>query len=266
MIHQGDRFTYLDLQQSMREICSYDIHRYVDAKRSKVGVCVGSYFCFPYKCNPAEYAARCIGAYGDVRSSAANLDKQLRKHGFKTTYRFSYKYNNGGLTPEQIIHDAYCLDWFQSLHRTAMPHAKYKDQYFAALQDAFCLSYYYAQYLWAQNSGVCGDIATKLNCPNRSQWSQIIGALLGVGFRFHPADVYEYAIEYSAPDISKQNFDARYARQLAFKNEMQDKFGVDTGCLVLSPQNQEKLRKIVTRTDTPYYIQVLRNLIPGHNR
>lgn len=266
MIHQGDRFTYLDLQQSMREICEYDMRKYMGRGHLNIGVAVGDSFIVPGRCTPDEYAATCMRAYGNIQSSATNLDKQLRDMGFKTTYRFSYKYNNGGLAPEQIIHDAYCLDWFQSLARTATPHAKYKAQYFAVLQDAFSLSYYYAQYLWAQNRGVCDNIAKQLSRPDMPQWSQIIGALLGIGFRFHPADVYEYAIEHTSPNITKRQFDARYARQSAFKQEMQDNYGIDTGCLVLSPQNQEKLRKIVTRTDTPYYIQVLRNLVSGHNR
>ena len=39
--------------------------------------------------------------------------------------------------------------------------------------------------------------------------------------------------------------------------EMMNQYGLDTGCLVLSPQSREKLTKIVTHTDTPYKRQLL---------
>lgn len=267
MINQGDKFTFLDLQQSMREICAYDdIRKYIDNRQPNAIVLVGDRGVNPSKCSPDEYAAACILGYRDIPSSAIHLDQQLRDKGFKTTYKFSYKYRNGGLTSEQIVHDAYCLDWFQQLYRTSAPHKKYADKYFGAVDNAFRLSYYYAQYLWTQNWRVTGNIAGALRMPNESQWAQIISAILGIGFQFNPLDVYEYAIEHSSPTITKKQFDARYSEQLAFKKEMMDKYGIDTGCLVLSPQSRDKLHKIVTRTDTPYYLQVISNIILGHNR
>ncbi len=266
MIKQGDMFTVLDLQQSMREVCGKYMRKYIDKRRSVAGILIGDCMLTPINCTPEKYAATCIQAYGDTPSSAINLDRQLRDKGFKTTYRFSYKYDTGNLTPQQIIHDAYCLDWFQKLYETAVPLANHEHAYYAILNDAFSLSYYYAQYLWAQNQRVTCDIVKALNTPDVSQWPQIISAILGTGFQFHPADVYEHAIEHISPTITRAQFNARHAEQLAFKNEMMNKYGIDMGCLVLSPQNREKLRKIVTRTDPPYCVQVIKNIILGRNR
>lgn len=266
MIKQGDRFTSKDLQQSMRELCGYDVRKYLDKSKSNASVLICDYGITPIKCTPDEYAAFCIRAYEDIPSSAINLDAQLRDKGFKTTYRFSYKYKAGGLSPQQIIHDAYCLDWFNQIYNTAIPRTKYTKEYLDIIDDAFRLSYYYAQYLWAGNPQVCRKIARQMSMPSPEQWSQIIGAILGIAFQFHPSDVYEYAIEHTNPALSKKQFNARYADQLAFKNQMQNNYGIDTGCLVLSPQNREKLNKIVSHTDLPYYLQVIRNLVSWHNR
>lgn len=49
-----------------------------------------------------------------------------------------------------------------------------------------------------------------------------------------------------------------YDEQLEFQKWCKNNYGIDTGCLVLSNDNMEKLRKILTKTDTPYPIQVLR--------
>ncbi|MDE6571487.1 MAG: hypothetical protein K2L95_04725 [Alphaproteobacteria bacterium] len=266
MIKQGDRFTSLDLQQSMREICSYDMHKYINQKQSDTIVAIGNCAIAPSKCTPDEYAKTCIRGYADIPSSAKHLDQQLIDKGFKTTRKFSYRYRNGGLGSEQIVYDAYRLDWFFQIYQTAMPREQYQDEYIKALDDAFHISCYYAQYLWAQNYRITRDIAKALNRPDASQWAQIISVLLGIGFQFHPHDVYEYAIKHTSPDITQKQFNARHAEQLAFKNEMRNNYGINTGCLVLSPQSREKLRKIVTRTDTPYCIQVIKNVVLGHNR
>lgn len=266
MIKQGDLFTSKDLQQSMQELCRHDVRKYLDKDKSNAGVFIGDYGIIPSQCTPDEYAALCLRAYESVPSSAINLDKQLRDTGFKTTYRFSYKYKMGGLKPQQIVHDAYCLDWFNQIYNTAIPRTKYTKEYFNIIDDAFHLSYYYAQYLWAGNPQVCRGIAQQMCMPSPEQWAQIISAILGVGFQFHPSDVYEYSIEHANPSLSKEQFNKRYAEQLKFKNQMKNNYGIDTGCLVLSPQNREKLNKIVTRTDLPYCLQVIKNFIVGHNR
>lgn len=266
MIQQGDTFTFRDLRQSMHEICRYDLHKCINTKKSNVNIIIGDYGINLCQSTPKEYAATCIQAYGNIPSSAKHLDQQIRDKGFKTTYRFSYNYRNGGLTPEEIVNDAYCLDWFQQIYKTAVPYAKYEDEYFDILNDAFCLSYYYAQYLWTHNRGISRNMAKELRCPDTSQWPQIISALLGIGFQFHPNDVYEHAIKFISPNMTKKQFDAQNTEQMAFKKEIQTNYGIDTGCLVLSQQSREKLHKILTRTDTNYFIQVINNILLGHNR
>ncbi len=268
MIKQGDKFTSKDLQQSMQELCGHDIRKYLNNSKTNVSVliCMCDYGITPLACTPDEYADLCIRAYKDTPSSAIKLDTQLHDKGFKTTYKFSYNYRTGGLAPQQIIHDAYCLDWFHQIYNTTTPRTKYTKEYFDLINDAFRLSYYYAQYLWAGNPHACREIAQQMCMPGPEQWPQIIGAILGIGFQFHPADVYEYSIEHANPALSKKQFNARYSEQLKFKNHMMENYGIDTGCLVLSPQNREKLNKIVSRTDLPYYLQVIKNLISWHNR
>lgn len=266
MIKTGDKFTYIDLQQSLGELCGNDVRKYIDKKKSATGVVIGDAFIMINKTTPDEYATTAAQQYSDTPSSAISLDNQLRNRGFKTTYRFSYKYNYAGLTPQQIIHDAYYLDWFHQICETAVPQVKYYEKYFDLMYNAFRLSYYYAQYLIANNRRVLSGIGQKIYSPDISRWNQIINIILGVGFQFHPYDVQEYAIEHISPDLSKKQFNARYAQQLEFKTDMMNNYGIDTGCLVLSPQNREKLRKIVTNTDLPYWLQIIKNMIPHHNR
>ena len=69
--------------------------------------------------------------------------------------------------------------------------------------------------------------------------------------------------------ISKKTpaeYDKMYTEQLVFKNWYANKYHIDTGCLVLCPEHRTKLSKILTRTDTPYVIQLLRRLIPTRLR
>ncbi len=264
MIKTGDRFTYKDLTQSIHELCSADMRKYL--RKSNIGVAVGETLVLPSECSPDAYAAACIREYQNIPSSAIYLDTQLCDKGYKTTHRFAHKYNGGGLSTQQIIHDAYCLDWFNQIYNTAQAKKQYQEQYLGLIKDAFSVSYFYAQYMWAYNRPVCQKIAQQLQSPNPTQWGQIIGAILGVGFQFHPDDVYEYAVEHVNPSIDKKHFDARYAQQSEFKNHLMDNYGIDTGCLVLSPKSRDKLQKIVTHTDTPYWLQIITSLFPYHNR
>ncbi len=264
MIQTGDRFTHKDLTQSINELCGGGMQNYLG--KSDCGVVIGESCIIPGESSPEKYASVCIREYQDIPSSAIYLDNQLRDKGFKTARRFAYKYNLGGLSAKQVIHDVYCLDWFLQICDTTPPHKKFKAEYQNLLDDAFRTSYFYAQYLWACNPSACRNIAQKLQMPNARQWKQIIGSILGVGFQFHPDDVYEYSIEHMNPTLDIAQFNARYAEQLEFKNKMERDYGIDTGCLVLSPNSREKLQKIVTRTDMPYWMQVIANLIPGYNR
>lgn len=61
-------------------------------------------------------------------------------------------------------------------------------------------------------------------------------------------------------------YDKMYTEQLVFKNWYANKYNIDTGCLVLCLEHRTKLSKILTRTDTPYVIQLLRRLIPTRLR
>lgn len=266
MINVGDKFTVQDLRQSVQEVCRYNIRDYINNSCKSMGVIVGSCALYPAKITSDEYAAICIRQYSAVPSSAINLDQQLQRMGFKTMHRFSYNYNIGALTSHQIIYDAYCLDRFLQIYNTVTPRSKYESKYYAVLDDAFRISYYYAQYLWAYNPWACANIANCLQMPNVSQWAQIISSILGIGFQFHPDDIYEYSIKHISPDLTNDQRMARYSDQLKFKKDMRANYGIDTGCLVLSPQSRDKLNKIVTNTDTPYYWQVIKHFILGHNR
>lgn len=265
MIKQGDKFTFKELQASMREVCDYNIHKYINPRQSLTNILIGRCPLELHKCTPDEYADIAVQAY-EYESSAHSLDQQLADKDFKTTYRFSHKYHNGGMTSAQIIHDAYCLDYFYQMYRCGRPYKNRETVYINALDDAFRLSYYYMQYLSANNRYALADIAHALNAPDVTQWGQIISVLQGIGFQFHPTDIYEHAINLISPDITKRQFDKQYASQLAFKENMKDKYGIDTGCLVLSSQNREKLRKIVTKTDTPYFLQVIKKFISIQHR
>ena len=259
MIKPGQRFTARDLHNSVAEVCERDIKKFITPENS-TGVVVGDTIMFPAEMTPHQYAYACTCENRIAQSSARDLDAQLRNRGVQTTRRFSYDYKTGGIPNDKIIKDAYCLEWFKQIHvyaNTNFKNAKDLDEYVDIVHDAFRLTYYYAQYLWAANPQACRKIADALQYPLDGQWGQITGATLGIGYQFHPDDVYEFAIKHIAPDLTREQREKRYAEQLAFKNEMMDQYGLDTGCLVLSPQSREKLTKIVTHTDTPYKRQLL---------
>jgi hypothetical protein len=261
MIQTGQKFSATDLQQSLQEVLVYNIREYIDINKTPYGIIMGDTAMLPFQQTPISYAKICIDTYSDTPSSATALDRQLKQRGIKTTYRFSYDYNTGGLDHDKIVRDAYCLGWFLKIAETTTPHEKYEKEYVNAINDAFKLSYFYAQYLWAQNPVVCHNIATKLYNPKASQWNQIIGAILGIGFQFHPLDVYEFAIEHINPNITKEQFETHYAQQQEFKTTIMERYNIDTGCLVLSARNREKLTKILTKTDTPYFLQLLKKFL-----
>lgn len=258
MIQSGDKFSARDLRQSVDEVCALDVVSHIKPEKLGALTVVGDLVLDMLSMKPETYAQYRIQQFDDIKSSAINLDKQLRKAGFKTTYSFSHQYFTPGLKSEQIIKDAYCLEYFQNLFRMVSPMPGHKKQLNQIVEDAFRISYYYAQYLWACNRDVCGPIAQGLVYPGFENWGQIIGAILGVGFHFHPNDVYEFSMNHIHPNITKDAYDARYAAQLKFKDLLMTKYGIDTGCLVLGPESRDKLTKIVTRTDEAYLIQLLR--------
>lgn len=258
MIQKGDKFTNTELKQSVHEVCNYDIIKHIDTKQPSYGILfLNGNIIIPTDLHPEAYADICVQEYKDIPSSAINLDEQLRAHGFKTTHRFSYKYNTGRLSNLEIVYDAYKLEWFKVIANSCTPRPACRGKFYHMLFDAFNLSYYYAQYLWAQNPNICDNIANALRNPSFDNWDQITSAILGIGFQFHPDDVFEHAVNHLNPKLNNQEYKERHQLQLEFKNNMQQNYGIDTGCLVLSPQSREKLQKIVTGTDTPYYRQLV---------
>ncbi len=250
MIQNGDKFTVLDLCEFVRSVTSADLRKHV--------ACV--------KSNPDKYAKKQMELYGNTKSSALSLDKQLRDAGFKTTYKFSHDYRIDGLTYDNIVNDAYKLEYFYKLAtdpslNVLFGHRKDIRTFF---NDAARVSYYYAQYIWALNPSARFDYATRFHMYR--DWGLILNFLLGVGFQFHPRDINEFITHHNAPDLSKAEYDKMYTEQLVFKNWCAHKYNIDTGCLVLCPEHRTKLSKILTRTDAPYVIQLLRRLIPTHLR
>ncbi|MBQ4129891.1 MAG: hypothetical protein IJD69_00745 [Alphaproteobacteria bacterium] len=241
MIQNGDKFTVFDLRSSVRDATSVDMCQHVHN----------------IKKTPNEYAKRCLKLYGDVKSSAVNLDRQLKDAGFKTTYRFAHEYNIAGLTPEQIVCDAYKLEYFYKL-ATGNPNIKFghKAAVMKIFDDAARVSYYYAQYIWAANPMARFDYADKIHMYR--DWGTVLNFLLGVGFLFHPKDVYEFTMRHNAIDLDEAGRRELYARQLTFKNWCMNKYNIDTGCLVLCQEHRDKLAKILTRTDTPYVWQLIK--------
>ena len=266
MIQPGEFFSAKDLRQSFQEFRNnYDIKKYVDPAKSRNGIIFGNNALFPFKLTPIDYAEICINEYKKTSSSAVELDQQLRRKKFRTLYRFSYKYRTGELARDTIVFDAYCLDWFYQVACTAVPYEEYEEEYEKAINDAWHLSYYYAQYLWAQNPSVCQEIAAALSKPETKQWEQIISAILGIGFRFHPLDVYEFAIRHITPNLKPEQRKEHGNEQQKFKDSIMQMYGIDTGCLVLSPQNRKKLTDILTNNDTPYIWQLVKEfLCPIH--
>ena len=250
MIQNGDKFTVYDLRDSVHEATSVDLNQHI--------ACI--------KKTPYEYAKQQIKLYSDTKSSAINLDLQLWDAGFKTTYKFSHDYRIDGLTYDKIITDAYKLEYFYKKATNPKLGVRFghRDAVSRIFDDAARVSYYYAQYIWSLNPKSCFDYATRFHMYR--DWGLILNFLLGVGFQFHPRDINEFITHHNAPGLSKAEYDKMYQEQLVFKNWCANKYNIDTGCLVLCPEHREKLSKILTRTDTPYAIQLLRQLIPARWR
>lgn len=266
MIQEGDKFSVIDLRTSIDEVLAAQKSMPVHGGTPPLRIVIDGEIMDILRCSPHMYAQYRINQYNDIKSSAINIDTQLRKNGFYTTHKFSYDYRTPGLTPEQIINDAYCMEYFQTMANAAQYRRKSMKQFEPMLRDAFRISYYYAQYLWACNPGVCTNIAKSLSCPGADNWGQIIAAILGVGFKFHPDDVYEFAINHISPDITPDEFNARYDMQKHFKDTVMKKYAIDTGCMVLSENSQQKLTQILTKSEPSLFMQIISKLRFGNKR
>lgn len=243
-----------------------------DKDLNKIGVIIGNKALFPTDVSMQQYAITCFYEWKKNHSSAQDLDNQISKKGIKTTRKFSYQYNIGVLTTEQIIKDSYCLQWFYLIYEACvgLNSAKYRhlDKFNDIIYDAFRLSYYYAQYLWAMNPRAYRDISNALRMPGVKNWKQINAAILGIGYQFHPDDVYEYVVNYINPHIvDSKKFHIAHKEQQVFKDKMKELYNIDTGCLVLSPKSRDKLTKILTNTDISYRKQLIEQfwgILVGH--
>ena len=246
MIHNGQLFNEEDLYQSVFEVLasdwrpllktelrySYDDKTFHDLK--EVGPIKHSIL----EANRNEYP-----------SSARNLDKQLKEKGYKTTYSFSHKYHISQKMRSRIFADIARLDWFFQVYKHPALKPTERAKMAKIFEDASNVSYYYAQLIWANNPDAKFDYPKKL--VPFLDWDRTLAFLYSVAFEFHPKDAHYFITEYNSHN------NIQYKNQLVFQNWCKNKFGIDTGCLVLSPENMEKLRKILTKTDTPYAIQLL---------
>ncbi|MBP3397460.1 MAG: hypothetical protein J6K82_00850 [Alphaproteobacteria bacterium] len=245
MINDGDKFSGVDLIKAIDEITSFDTRSYVVPNRAQYDIT---------HMTPTRFSKIAVNWF-DVASSAGALDTQLREKHFRTTYRFAHDYRIPGFTHEKIVSDAYKLDYFYRLATNGPLKIKGNPDDFARiLDDAARVSYYFAQYIWAFNPDARFDYAKRLH-PEYN-WGHVLAFLLGVGYRFHPKDVYQFVMRHNDPSLSKEQLISEFDGQLEFKKWCLDNYGVDTGCLVLCPEHQEKLRKILTKTDTPYLVQL----------
>lgn len=269
MIQNGDKFSAPDLLRSVDELRTRQTSQYMlDHDRLHVLCDTNGAVHAITAMTPDTYADIQTTAY-NTESSAASLDDQLRRSGYKTTYRFAHKYHIPGIDKARIIQDAYRLEYFYTCFIARLEHnIRLSDPraFLRDCDDAARVSYYYAQYIWATNPCTRFDYAQRLDLYQ--DWGLVLRFLLGTGFGFAPRDVYHFVTTHS---YHGDDFDGAHAKstreQLKFKNWCMDKYGIDTGCLVLHPDTMTKLRKILTNTDRPYAIQLalkyLKMLRPG---
>lgn len=253
IIKDGDKFSVADL----REMVDYFTSRPIQSCFVDVGS--GHQERLLTNITPKEYEDNQFALYGKTGSSARDLDKNLRDNGYKTTYKFSYDYSIPGLTNEEIIRDAYRLEYFYKL---ALRLPRIRRGQFKRIEKiidgAARSSYYYAQYIWAANPNVKFDYPQRFDVYR--DWGLVLSFLLGVGYQIHPKDIYEFVTHHNDMSLSRADLDLIYKKQEVFKNWCAQR-GIDTGCLVLCPEHQRKLCKILTKKDIPYWVQKLQQLL-----
>ena len=253
IIKDGDKFSVADLKETV----DYFSNRPVQSCFVNIGA--GGHGNLLTGVTPKEYEESQFALYGKTGSSARNLDKNLRDNGYKTTYKCSSDYYIPGLTSEEIIRDAYRLEYFYKLAlrlpriRRGMTKRTEK-----IIDGAARSSYYYAQYIWAANPSIKFDYANRFDVHR--DWGFVLSFLLGVGYQIHPKDIYEFVTHHNDLSLSRAELDLIYEKQKIFKNWCAQR-GIDTGCLVLCPEHQEKLRKILNKEDAPYWIQKMQQLL-----
>lgn len=253
MITENQTFTDQDLFQSIDELASLDLGQYVS--KPLMFSFNGSDIFDLRKITPTKYAKDTPAEY-DTPSSAKALDKQLKDKGYRTTYKFSHLYNMTPQMHDRIVYDAYVLEYFYeifshpNLPRNEVVHNK---QFEWGILNALRVTYWYAQYIWVNNPGAY-DYA---NLDPSKDWYHILNFVIGAGYEFHPLDIKYHAKVFADNHHCDQN---KYKEQIVFKNWCKKQHGIDTGCLILSPETMEKLRKILTHKDTPYAVQLVQKL------
>jgi len=229
MIYDGQKFSARDLMDSIAEL----------SNKNAVG-----------------YAAIQIAKYG-AESSARRLDESVRSNGFRTAYKFCWKYNLPGISGK-IDFEVYQLEYYYK-QLCAMKNPKFSKQQ----EDAARLSYYFAQYIWCFNNKLFHSDFYK-NLSPYWDWGFVLRFLLGIGNGYHPKDIDWFVAHHSYVGgrigaKTKAEADKSFAEQSVFKKWILENYGIDTGCLVLCPEHMEKLRRIVSGGMPPYAVQVLQN-------
>lgn len=248
IITKDQHFTEQQLFQSVDELASVDISPYISEPLMRnIGRGIDS---FDLRTIPPIEYSKCIQErYDNISSSARELDKQLEDKGFDTTYKFSYKYNMSPQMHERIVQDEWILGYFQDIYNHPdLPKIELQNnkQFRQIILNALYVTYGYAAGILQYNPGVY-NYTNLLENPFKG-WYHVLNFVIGVGYGFHPLDIkFHEQVFYNNYYCHQEE----YEKQRAFKNWCKEQYGIDAGCLLLSPENMEKLRQILICQNTP---------------
>ena len=248
MITKDQPFTEQELFQSVDELALVDISQYI-SKQLMRSIDGGNVFFDFRKISPIEYSERIQKEYDSIPSSARALDQQLEDKGFCSTYKFSYEYKMIPQMRNRIVQDGWILGYFQDIYNHPdLPKIELlnNEQFRQVILNALYVTYGYAAVIWQYNPGVY-NYTNLLENPFKG-WYHVLNFVIGVGYGFHPLD-----IKFHEKDFYNNYYKNKeeYEKNRAFKNLCKEQYGIDPGCLILSPENREKLRQILTRQGTP---------------
>lgn len=241
MITGNQKITDTDLFQSVNELAALNPGPEVS---KPLMYRINNNDCFDLRTiTPEKYAEILLNEY-DVPSSARALDEQLKQKGFKTTYKFSYQYRMTPQMRERISHDGYVLQYFHevSMHPNFPRGDKYTKQFEQGVLNALRVTYWYAQFIWMNNP----NIYDYKNLDPVKDWYHILNFIIGAGFEFHPLDIQYHKNVFANNHCRNE---AEYNKKIEFKKWCKKQYDIDTGCLILSDINMEKLRMILTNQE-----------------
>ncbi len=248
MIKGGQPFTEKQLFQSVDELASVDISPYISNPLMR-SIDRGKNSFDLRKISPTQYCERIQKEHDAIPSSARELDRQLAAKGFDTPYKFSYDYNMSQQMRDRIVKDGWILTYFQDvfnhpdLPRNEVVHNKQFEQ---NILNALRVTYMYAACILQYNPGIY-DFTNLLENPFKG-WYHVLNFVIGAGYGFHPLDIKFHEKVF----INNYYCDQKECEnQRTFKNRCKEQYDIDAGCLILSPENMEKLRNILTRQNTP---------------